>query len=74
VLVVKNVDLIGVTLDELGGEPPAVGTETCLQSTRDRVVNMKPPKEHSSCWRGRTGYENEPKWEWLVARPDEPNR
>ena len=70
----KNVDLIGVTLDELGGEPPAVGTEVCLRGMRYRVVNVKPPKARSPRWRGQAGHKDQPQWKLLVERVDESSR
>jgi hypothetical protein len=64
----KNVDLIGVTLDDLGGELPAVGTEVCLRGLRYRVVNVKPPKPRSPRWWGRPGHDYQPQWKLLVER------
>jgi hypothetical protein len=71
-LAVKNVDLIGVSLDELGGEAPAVGAEICVEGRRYRVVNVKPPKVRSSRWRRRVAQDDKEKWELLVERVEEP--
>jgi hypothetical protein len=64
----KNVDLIGVTLDELGGEFPVAGTEVCLRGLRYRVVNVKPPKPRSPRRWSRSGHEDQPQWKLLVER------
>jgi hypothetical protein len=51
---VKNVELLEVTLDELGGEKPAAGSEVTIRGIRYRVMEAQPPKTKSSKWRRRT--------------------
>jgi hypothetical protein len=42
---VKNVELLEVTLAQLGGEEPATGFEETIRGIRYRVVQVPPPKK-----------------------------
>ncbi len=64
----KNVELIEVTLEELGGEQPTAGIEVTMRDIRYRVMELKPPKTRSSKWRRRKTEEVEQKWRLLVEK------
>jgi len=64
----KKLELIEVTLDELGGEQPAAGIEVTVRDIRYRVMDVKPPKTRSSKWRRRKAEEVEQKWRLLVEK------
>jgi hypothetical protein len=71
----SNVDLIGLTLAQLGGLPPAVGPGICLRAHRYRVVSMKPPRvARSPRRRVRADHTDDLPWTLLVQRLDEPSR
>jgi hypothetical protein len=65
---VKNVELLEVTLDELGGEEPAAETEVTIRGIRYRVMQVQPPKTKSSKWRRREEKAEEKKWRLLGQR------
>ena len=62
----KNIELLEVTLEELGGEQPIAGSEVEIRGIRCRVLEVKPPKTPSSKWRRKPKDESEPKWHLLV--------
>ena len=62
----KNVELLEVTLDELGGSEPATGDEVTIRGVRYRVMQTQPPKTKSSKWRQRAKKPEEKKWRLLV--------
>jgi hypothetical protein len=62
----KNVELLEVTLDELGGEEPAAESEVTIRGVRYRVMQVQPPKTKSSKWRRREPKAEEKKWRLLV--------
>ena len=62
----KNVQLLELTLDELGGEEPAAGSEVTICGIRYRVMQIQPPKTKSSKWRRRAQKPEEKKWRLLV--------
>ncbi len=39
----KNVKLLEVTLDELGGEHPAAGSDVTIRGIRYRAMEIQPP-------------------------------
>jgi hypothetical protein len=63
---VKNVELLELTLAELGGEKPAAGSELTIRGIRYRVMEAQPPKTKSSKWRRRTPSSEQQKWRLLV--------
>jgi hypothetical protein len=65
---VKNVDPLGVAIDELGGPPPAVCTEVLMRGMRYRIEHAKPSKACSLPDQGRSGHEDELQWKLLVER------
>lgn len=64
----KNVQLLEVTLNELGGEEPAVETEVTIRGIRYRVMQVTPLKTKSSKWRRREPKTEEKKWRLLVEQ------
>ncbi len=64
----KNIELIELTLEELGSDSPTAGSEVEIGGTRFRIVEVKPPKARSSKWRRKPKIESEPKWQLLVER------
>jgi len=67
-LALKKVELIEVSLEELGGEQPTAGIEVTICGVRYRIMEVKPPKTRSSKWRRRKPEEVEPKWRLLVEK------
>ena len=67
---VKNIELIELTLEQLGGEPPTAGAEVRIDSRHFRILEVKPPKTRSSKWRRRAKGEGERKWQLLVEKMD----
>jgi hypothetical protein len=64
---VKNVELLEVTLAQLGGEEPATGFEETIRGIRYRVVQVPPQKRtKSSKWRRREPKPEEKQWRLLV--------
>ena len=66
----KKVELIEVTLEELGGEQPTAGIEVPIRGVRYRIMEVKPPKTRSTKWRRRKPEDEEQKWRLLVKRVD----
>ena len=64
----KNVELLELTLDELGGEEPVAESEVTIRSIRYRVMQVQPPKTKSSKWRRREPTPEEKKWRLLVQK------
>lgn len=64
----KNVQLLEVTLDELGGEEPAAESEVTVRGVRYRVMQVTPPKTKTSKWRRREPKVEEKKWRLLVQQ------
>lgn len=64
----KNVELREVTLDELGGEERATGSEVTIRGIRYRIMQVQPPKTKSSKWRRRETTVEEKKWRLLVQQ------
>ena len=62
----KNVELLEVTHDELGGQEPVAGDEVAIRGVRYRVMQVTPPKTKSSKWRRRETKPEEKKWRLLV--------
>ena len=62
----KNVELLEVTLNELGGEEPAAESEVTVRGVRYRVMQVQPPKTKPSKWRRRAPTPEEEKWPLLV--------
>lgn len=62
----KNVELLEVTLDELGGGEPTTGSEVTIRGIRYRVMQVQPPKTKPSKWRRRAQKPEEKKWRLLV--------
>ena len=50
---VKNVELIEVTVEELGGALPVGGTEICFRDVHYVIIEATPPKVRSSRWKAR---------------------
>ena len=65
---VKNIELIELTLEELGGEPPTASSEVEIHGIRCRIMEVKPPKTRSSKWRRKAEGEVERKWRLLVEK------
>ncbi len=66
----KNIELIELTLEELGGEQPTAGSEIEMHGICYRILEVKPPKTRSSKWRRRAEAEGERKWQLLVEKLD----
>ena len=64
----KNVQLLELTLDELGGEEPATGSEVTIRGISYRVMQVQRPKTKSSKWRRREPKPEEKKWRLLVQQ------
>ena len=64
----KSIELIEVTVEELGGERPTAGSEVEIRGIRCRILEVKPPKTRSSKWRRKPGVEGERKWRLLVEK------
>ena len=64
----KNVDLIEVTLEDLGGVPPTAGTEIVLWNVRYRIIEARPPKDRTQKWRSRQPKDQQRKWSLLVQK------
>ena len=64
----KSIELIEVTVEELGGERPTAGSEVEIHGIRCRILEVKPPKTRSSKWRRRPKVEGERKWRLLVEK------
>ncbi|MCI0459997.1 MAG: hypothetical protein L0Z62_23850 [Gemmataceae bacterium] len=62
----KNLDLVEVTLNELGGQQPTAGTVLVLGQVRYLVVSAKPPKAHSLRWKRSGQTRNPATWKLLV--------
>jgi hypothetical protein len=67
---VKNVELIEVTLEEVGGAEPVTGSEVIYRNVRYCIIEVRPPKEGSRKWRPRHRHENS-KWTLLVRKVDD---
>jgi hypothetical protein len=67
---VENVDLIEVTLEDLGGVAPAAGTEIVIQNVRFRVIKARPPRESSCRRRPRQPRNQNCKWKLLMQKVD----
>jgi len=67
-LALKKVELIEVTLEELGGEQPTAGIEVTIRGVRYRIMDAKPPKTRSSKWKRRKPEEVAQKWRLLVEK------
>ncbi len=69
---VKNVKLLEATLDELGGEEPAAGSEVTIRGIRYRIMEAHLPKTKSLKWRRRAPSPEQQKWRLLVQEvPDD---
>ena len=66
----KNIDLIAVTVEELGNTHPEIGTEIVIRGIRYRIQDVKPPKVRSGRWSRKTRVGEEGKWNLLVERLD----
>ncbi len=64
----KNIELIELTLEELGGERPTAGSDVEIHGIRCRILEVKPPKTRSSKWRRKAEDEGERKWRLLVEK------
>jgi len=62
----KNIELIELTLEELGGKQPTAGSEVEVRGMRCRILEVKPPKTRASNWRRKAEDEGERKWQLLV--------
>ena len=62
----QKVNLLEVTLDELGGEEPAAGSEVTIRGIRYRVMEAQPPKTKSLKWRRRAPLPEPQRWRLLV--------
>jgi hypothetical protein len=64
----KEIKLIEVSLDELGGEQPTVGHKATIHGVLYLIMEIQPPKTKSSKWRRKTSDDTEQKWRLLVQR------
>ena len=64
----KNIELIELTLEELGGKPPTAGAEVRIDSQHFRILEVKQPKTRSSKWRRRLEDKGERIWQLLVEK------
>ena len=64
----KNIELIELTLEELGGKQPTAGSEVEIRGMRCRILEVKPPKIRSSKWRRKAEGAGERKWQLLVNK------
>ena len=62
----KEIELIEVSLDELGGERPTAGNEATIRGVRYLIMEVQSPKTKSSKWRRRAPDDGEQKWRLLV--------
>ena len=69
----KNVERIELTLDDLGGKEPIAGNDLVLGGIHYRIMHVKPPKVRSSKWKRRQGRTTTtPKWSLLLQQLDDP--
>jgi len=67
----KSISLLEVTVEQLNGEQPTVGSEVVLRGVRYRVMNVKPPRDRSSKWGLKKTNDQEEKWQLLVEKVEE---
>jgi hypothetical protein len=67
---VKNVELIEVTLEDVGGAEPVIGSEVIYRNVRYHIIEVRPPKEGSRKWRPRHPHRHS-KWTLLVQKADD---
>jgi len=66
----KNVDLIEVSLDELGGMPPEAGAEVVLKGVRYHVLGVTPPKGQPPQWSRKRAAGQAGEWKLLLCAPE----
>ena len=66
----ENVELLELTLDQLGGEEPTVGNEFEFRGNHYRIMNVKLRQTRSSKWKRQTRTSTMPKWSLLVQKLD----
>jgi hypothetical protein len=64
----KEIELIEVSLDELGGERPTAGNEATIRGVQYLVMEVQPPKTKSSKWKRKATDVTEQKWRLLVQK------
>jgi hypothetical protein len=62
----KEIELIEVSLDELGGEQPTVGDEATIGGVLYLIMEVQSPKTKSTKWRRKAPDVSEQKWRLLV--------
>jgi hypothetical protein len=62
----KSVDLLDVSLDDLGNVPPTVGAEIVLSGVRYQVLHVKPPQARSPRPRKNSAAARSDLWRVLV--------
>ena len=67
----KNVELIQVALEDVGGAEPTIGSEIVFRNVRYRIIEARPPKEGSRRWRPRHHHVHHSKWNLLVQKVDD---
>ena len=64
----KNVELIELTLDQLGGKEPIVGNDLVLSGIHYHIMHVKLTIARSSKWKRPRQATSTPKWSLLVKK------
>ena len=66
----ENVELLELTLDQLGGEEPVVGNELEFRGNHYRIMHVELKQTRSKKWKRQTRPPVVPKWSLLVQKVD----
>ena len=66
----ENVELLELTLDQLGGEEPTAGNDLVLRGNHYRIMHVKLRQARFSKWKRQTRTSTMPKWSLLVQKVD----